>query len=450
MQTIAVRLVLVATLLVGFTGHAAESKWQRHVLDNGLLLLTQEEHSSPLISHHIFARVGSRFEQPGMTGISHLIEHLRWGGNPGEESFEKRIQALGGETGGHTFRDFTDYVDVVPKDGLEFVVQAGATFLSGLGTKEERFKAERDVVANELLLGENNPYSLAMRHLMAVSFEAHPYRAPTGGWLSDLQQITLQDVKGYFQTYYSPGNVTVLLAGDFNTDNAVALVKKYYGALPHRPEPPPLRSQEPPQNAEKRVRVFAAVDQPAVYVGYHIPGLSDPDIPALQVLDALLSNGRSSRLQRSLVERQRVATSLNPSGYDMVLQWLRDPSLLIYSLGVSHAVDPERAANALIAEIETLRQQTVEDRELRRAVRRLTTDQLSFILYRVWTMWSVSSQTEQGGFYDALTGDPEFVNKLIVAYEKITPTDIQRVARKYLDESNRTIVFLLPRAAEKN
>jgi predicted Zn-dependent peptidase len=244
--------------------------------------------------------------------------------------------------------------------------------------------------------------------------------------------------------------VTVLLAGDFNTDNAIALVKKYYGVLPRGSEAPLFRSQEPPQNAEKRVCVFAAVDQPAVYVGYHVPGLSDPDIPALQVLDALLSNGRSSRLQRSLVERQRVAGGLNPSGYDKVVQWRRDPSLLIYSISVPRAVDPERAANALVAEIETLRQQTVEDRDLRRAVRRLTTDQLSFILYPVWTMWSVDSQTEQAGFYEALTGDPEFVNKLIVAYEKVTPSDIQRVARKYLDESNRTIVFLLPRAAEKN
>ncbi len=289
-------------------------RWQSCKLDNGLLVLTHEDHSAPLVSHHIYVGAGSRTEWPGITGISHLIEHLRWGGNAGEEPFEKRIQALGGSTGGHTWPDFTDYVDVVPNAGLEMALREGARFLSGLQTDETRFKAERDVVLSEMLLAENDPYYVALRHLSAVAFEAHPYRAPVGGWISDVSRITLKDVKDYFHAFYSPQNTTVLLAGDFKTSDVLALTKRYYGVIPRGPELPRPPTPESMQNAEKHIRFLSTADQAAVFVGYHIPEIMDPDVPALQILDALLCKGRSARLQKSLVEEQRVAVTVNPGG----------------------------------------------------------------------------------------------------------------------------------------
>jgi len=425
-------------------------RWQSSKLDNGLLVLTHEDHSVPLVSHHIYVGAGSRTEWPGITGISHLIEHLRWGGNAGEEPFEKRIQALGGSTGGHTWPDFTDYVDVVPNAGLEMALREGARFLSGLQTDEARFRAERDVVLSEMLLAENDPYYVALRHLSAVAFEAHPYRAPVGGWISDVSRITLKDVKDYFHIFYSPQNTIVLLAGDFKTSEALALVKKYYGVVPRGPELPRPPTPESMQNSEKHVRFFSQADQAALFVGYHIPNLMDPDMPALQILDALLCKGRSARLQKALVEEQHVAVSINPGGGEKVNQWRKDPSLLVFGISLQSGCSLEKGENALLAEFKRLTTEIVDSQELERAIRRETTDQLTYVLYSVWTLWSVAFQTQQAGLYQTLTGNPEFVTKLISDYQKVKPADIQRIALKYLDEKNRTIVWLVPGKEEKH
>ncbi len=442
--------IVIFSLPSGITAQETPIRWQSCKLDNGLLILTHEDHSAPLVSHHIYVGAGSRTEWPGITGISHLIEHLRWGGHAGEEPFEKRIQALGGSTGGHTWPDFTDYVDVVPNAGLEMALREGARFLSGLQTDEARFKAERDVVLSEMLLAENDPYYVALRHLSAVAFEAHPYRAPVGGWISDVSRITLKDVRDYFHIFYSPQNTTVLLAGDFKTSDALALAKKYYGLIPRGPELPRPPTPESGQNAEKRVRFFSTADQAAVFVGYHIPDITDSDVPALQILDALLCKGRSARLQKSLVEEQRVAVTVNPGGRGKVDEWRRDPSLLVFGISLQSGCSLEKGENALLAEFRRLTTEIVDSQELERAIRRETTDQLTYVLYSVWTLWSVAFQTQQAGLYQTLTGNPEFVTKLISDYQKVKPAEIQRIALKYLDEKNRTIVWLVPGKEEKH
>jgi predicted Zn-dependent peptidase len=419
-------------------------RWKNEKLANGLTFLYYEDHSAPLISHHIYVGAGSRTERPGITGISHLIEHLRWGGNATEEPFEKRLQALGGSTGGHTWPDFTDYVDIAPSSTMEMVVREGALFLGGLRTDEERFKAERDVVLSEMMLAENNPYYVTLRYLWAGAFEVHPYRHPVVGWYSDVSQITLKDVKDYFSSYYSPQNTVILLAGDFDPSEASTLVQKYYGVIPRGPEPPRSSAAEVQQNAEKRVRFFSQAGQPAVFVGCHIPGLTDPDAPALQIMDALLCKGTGARLQKSLVDQQHIAVAINPAGGEKVNQWRKDPSLLVYGISLQSGCTPEQGENALLAELDNFGRELIDSQEVDRAIRRETTDQLTYIFYTVWTLWSISSRTQQAGFYQTVANDPEYVSKLISSYQQVKPEDIQRVARKYLNNKNRTIVLLIP------
>jgi zinc protease len=212
----------------GSAGEPA-SQWKRFELDNGLVFYAQEDHTTSVVSHHIFVRVGSRLESPGITDISHFVEHLRWGGNPGEEPYEKKLQSIGGSTGGHTFADFTDYVDSGPAPALEMMIKSGAQFLGGLRTQEDRFQTERDVLLSEDMLANQRPNYVAIRHLFSIAFQAHPYKNPVGGWRSDLAQITLQDVRAFFKAFYTPANTAVFLAGDFETDRVVLLMRQYYG-----------------------------------------------------------------------------------------------------------------------------------------------------------------------------------------------------------------------------
>ncbi len=441
-------LILVAANFVFLSSLLTQpppSRWSRFKLENGLVFFLQEDHTTSMVSHHIFVHTGARNERPGITDISHLIEHLRWGGNPGEEPFEKKMQVLGGSTGGHTFPDFTDYIDTAPNHALELMIESGADFIGGLRTQQDRFKAERDVILSEALLAENNANYVAIRHLFAAAFQAHPYKNPVGGWRSDAAEITLEDVKTYFQTYYTPRNTTIFLAGDFETDAVIALMKKNYGRIPSGPEVPRLRTIEPPQNAEKTVRFFAPVSQSSVWVGYHVPGIAHEDVPALQVMYALLCNGRSARLKKVLVEDKKIAHRINPYGAE-TRQWRKDPSLLVFGLAVDSAFSAVEAEVALTTEIEKLSRESVSQMELDRAVKRERTDRLSYIIYTVWTLWSVGSRTEQAGFYHALTGDPDYGHKLAEAYKRVSVEDVRRVARKYLKPSNRTSVLMVPKS----
>jgi zinc protease len=435
--------VSVFTMCFGSGGETV-SQWKRFELDNGLVFFTQEDHTTSVVSHHIFVQVGSRLESPGITDISHLIEHLRWGGNPGEEPFEKRLQSLGGSTGGHTFPDFTDYVDSGPGPALEMMIESGSQFLSGLRTQEDRFLTERDVLLSEDLLANQHPDYVALRHLFSVAFQAHPYKNPAGGWRSDLSQITLQDVQAFFKTFYIPGNSAVFLAGDFETQRAVLLMKKYYGALPRGPAVPRTRTVEPPQNAEKRVRFFAAVSRPTVWVGYHVPGLGHRDVPALQILHSLLCNGRSAWLEKELVERQKIASAINPYGIENQ-QWRKDPSLWVIGMTIGPGVLERDGERRLAQEIENMRSFPISDAVLKRAVMREITDRSTYILYPEWQLWFVTSRTEQAGFYYSLTGDPDYASKLIEAYKAITVDDIRFVADRYLNASNRSVVVMMPK-----
>jgi len=419
------------------------SRWQRFELENGLVFFTQEDHTTNMVSHHIFVHTGSRNERPGITNISHLIEHLRWGGDGGEEPYEKQLKALGGSTGGHTFPDFTDYIDSGPSEALELMIESGAKFLSGIRTDEDRFKAERDVVLSEDLLANSNPNYVAMRHLFSTAFQAHPYKNQVGGWRSDTENISLDDVKIYFETCYTPANTAVFLCGDFVTPRIVSLITKHYGSLPRGREVPTLHTVEPPQNAEKQVRFFAPVSNPSVWVGYHVPGLAHEDVPALQIAYSVLTNGRSARLHKSLVEDQEMALTVNPYGAEK-RQWRKDPSLLVFGVSLRPDVEPEKGKMRMICEIEKLAEEEIDPSELFRAVRREMTDRITCIIYPVWKLWFVTSRTEQAGYYHALTGNPDYVLNLIESYKKVAPQDIMAVSKKYFKASNRTTVLLVP------
>ena len=436
--------LFLLSLIMGFgLAEKTAPRWTRFELDNGLVFFTQEDHSTSMVSHHIFVRTGSRHERPGITDISHFIEHLRWGGNPGEEPYEKTLQAIGGSTGGHTFPDFTDYIDSAPGPALEMIIRSGTEFLAGLRTKDSRFHAERDVLLSEDLLASQNPNYAAICHLFSMAFQSHPYKNPVGGWRSDLSSITLQDVQEYFKTYYAPGNVAVFLAGDFDTPRVAALMARYYGTLPRGPAVPEVRTVEPAQDAEKRVRFMAPVSLPSVWVGYHVPGLAHEDVPALQILNSLLCNGRNARLKAELIEKRKVASAVNPAGSES-RQWRKDPSLLIIGLALNAGFSAEEGEEALIEEIEKMRSDPIDEDSLKRAVLREITDRSTSIIYPEWQLWFVTSRTEEAGFYHALSGDPDYALKLIEAYKKVTVEDVRRAAGKYLKPSNRSSVLMVP------
>ena len=437
--------VLFLTSLILSFGSVEKTtpRWQLFELDNGLVFFAQEDHSTSTVSHHIFVGAGSRYEQPGKAGISHIMEHLRWGGNLGEEPFETKLQALGGSTGGHTFPDFTDYIDSAPGSALEMIIKSGADFLSGLQTQESRFRAERDVIFSEELLASQNPNYVALRHLFSIAFQSHPYKNPVGGWRPDISQIALQDVREYFRKYYTPENVTIFLAGDFDTPRTAALMTRYYGALPKGPAISEMPIGEPDQDSERRVRFMSSVSLPSVWVGYHVPGLAHEDVPALQILASILSNGRNARLKEELIEKRKIGRAINPYGAEN-RQWRKDPSLLVFGLAMNPGFSVEEGETALIKAIEKMTAEPIPENELQRAILREITDRSTYVIYPEWRLWSVTSRTEEAGFYHALTGDPDYALKLIEAYQRVTEDDIKRVAGKYLKASNRSSVLMIP------
>jgi zinc protease len=438
-------LILSAGLLI----EAQEtSNWKRFELDNGLVFFVQEDHSADVVSHHIFVLTGSRNEAVGKTNLSHFIEHLRWGGHEGEEPYEKKLQALGGSTGGHTFPDFTDYIDIGPSSALELMIRSGAEFLSGLETDETRFQTEREVMLSEDLLASNNPNFVAIRNLISIAFQAHPYKNPPGGWRTDTARLSLKDAKDYFNTYYTPANTVVFIAGDLDVEHTVKEMTTHYGALPKKKKPPEILAVEPPQNAEKCLRFKAPVSNPSIWVGYHVPGIAHEDVPTLQVMYSLLCNGLTSLLKKSLIDELKIASSINPYGAER-RQWRKDPSLLVFGTALKPGVSAEEGKFHMISVIENLAKEMVREADLKRAIKKEITARMTYILYSVWKLWYVSSRTQQAGYYYALTGDPDYAYRLIDGYKKVTPQSLQKIASKYLREDNRTSVLMIPQSDSK-
>jgi len=282
--------------------------FQEHILPNGLRVLALRDTSLSVVSFQIHFAAGSRNERPGITGVSHLFEHMMFRGSKelGPEEFSRIIQANGGNTNAFTTTDNTSYYENLPAVKLELAMHLEAERLENLRITEENLATEREVVRSERKYRSvNSPFGLVMEQLYAAAYHIHPYGWPVVGWDQDLRNLTLEDCLEYYRIHYAPNNSVIVIVGDSKPDHAFSVVEKHFGHLSSQPEPAPVQARELAQRGERRIVYKKVAQVSALFAGFHIPGIADRDIFPLLVLTSLLSHGRSSRFYQRFIKTGR-------------------------------------------------------------------------------------------------------------------------------------------------
>lgn len=446
----AIRRVLAAAVLLLATGvpfaHANTTvrpprfQYELHTLPNGLTVILSEDRSTPIVHAQIWYHVGSKDEPAGRSGFAHLFEHMMFKGskNLGLEEHTSLVASVGGRSNAYTTEDTTVFWNTVPSHYLPMMLWMEADRMATLRVDEERFKSEREVVKEERRMRvDNQPYGRLQEHIYAQAFTTHPYRTPTIGSIADLEAATIDDVRAFYETYYVPGNATLVLVGDFETAAALELVKKHFGPVPAGARPI-VRTipKEPAQAAERRVTLYEDWPLPVVVVAHHITYDGHPDSYPLHITAKVLSDGQSSRIHRRLVYKDQIA--LAAFGQSNLIE---HPNLFYTVAIVQPGRTPEEAAAALIAELDRVKQEPVGDRELQRAKNQFARD---YIIGRESIQQKASHLAHAFVLHngDATTADGEFD-----IFQGITKEDVQRVARTYFTPESRLVLTILPRAA---
>jgi len=406
-------------------------------LDNGLKVILVEDHSVPVISYQTFFRVGARNERAGITGISHFMEHMMFNGAEkyGPKEFDAVLEANGGYSNAFTSADMTAYYEDVSSDGLELCVDLDSDRMKSLTLDPKFVVSEMNVVMEERLLRIDNSVQGQMREdLDAIAFKAHPYKWPVIGWMSDLEAIDRDDCVEYFNTYYAPNNAIIIVAGDFDTKKAMKLIHEYYGDIPSQEPPQALRTVEPEQKGERRSEVHKKAELSAVMIAYHTPDIGSDEIYALDVLQRILTGGRSSRLYRKLVREAEAAISVRSS-----FPWRIDPYLFEFNIKMKPGHETAEAEEAVYAELADIMENGVLEEEVARAKNGLEAD-------FVRSMQTVNGRASKIGRYEILFGDYREIMNVPGRYRAVTGEEIREAAKKYFARGNRTVVTLVPEA----
>lgn len=431
----ATALALAGVLAASASASAQGFDVKTHTLKNGMKILVQEDHSIPNVALYIFYRIGSRNERPGTTGISHFFEHMMFNGakkyGPGE--FDRVMEANGGSNNAYTSQNVTVYQDWFPRSALDLIFDLEADRIRDLNIVPEIVESERGVIASERRNGvDANNAAILNEQLWATAYTAHPYQWPVVGWMSDIESWTIDDLRTHFKTGYSPSNATMVVTGDVTLDEIVKLAEKYIEPIPASPPPPPVLTREPEQLGERRIVVKKFAQLPALQIAYHVPATSDPDYYPLQVLETVLFSGQSSRMYRRLVDRDQTALSV-AGGTDVSF----DPTLFEISAQPKAGVDPAAVEAAIYDELAKVAAESITPAEIEKAKNILLSD-----FYR--RIRTISGRSNAIGTYDVFFGD---YRKLFTAaddFARVTQADVQRVARKYFTDRNRTVATLVP------
>jgi zinc protease len=404
-------------------------------LPNGLKVLVLENHKAPVATFNLFTKVGSRNESFGKTGISHLVEHLKFRGTNkyGPEEFSNIIQENGGMDNAFTGSDFTDYFEVINRDHLDVPIGLEADRMANFDPKG--FASELAVVEEERRMRtDDNPEDALSEATEAQAFVEHPYHWPVIGWMQDIKRLTLADALKYHSVYYSPQNAIAVAVGDFDADKVLKQISESFGPIKNGPKPPPVLEVEPPQQGERKIVLRHAANLPAFDESYHVPNYrtGGADAFALEIASEILSDGKSSRLYKSLVLDKRMVVEVSAS-YDMTSF---DPGLFTLSAQMRPGVRTDDAIAEADKVIEQLKDQPVGAEELQKAK---NLEQSSF----VFAQDSIFEEALQLGVWEML-GDYHLMDRYLGEIDKVTATDVQRVAKKYLVENNCTLGVLVP------
>jgi len=407
-------------------------------LPNGLRVRLLREAGSPTVSYTTVFQVGSRNERPGATGISHLFEHMMFNGAAryGPKAFDRVLEARGGHSNAFTSNDLTVYFEDFAAGALETVVDLESDRMASLRIDDEALAQERSVVMEERRLRtDNSVFGLLEEQLESLVFQAHPYRWPVIGWMSDIERISRADCEAFFRTYYAPTNAVVYAVGDLDPQAAAALVERFYGAIPPGPPVPPVPAGEPEQRGERRAEIRFPAQASTVLAGWRGPAASHPDAVAMDLAQVCLGSGEASRLRKRLVHGAAVAVSASVGW-----SWRIDPGVVLAYVELAPGVKPARAEKLLLDEVARLAADGPTAWELRRARALLR----SGVLHDLGTHHGLAQAM---GHAEALLGDWREAGRVLERYAEVSAADVRRVAATYLAPELRSVVTLVPGAA---
>lgn len=408
---------------------------------NQLAVLLKEDHSAPVVTFMVTYRVGSRNEVTGTTGATHLLEHLMFKGSVHfnadlNAGFDTVLDRIGATNNATTSLDRTNYYENLASDRLETVVQLESDRMRGLLLRESDRAPEMTVVRNEFERGENDPIEALDKEISAAAFLAHPYHHPTIGWRSDIEKVSIEKLRAFYDTFYWPNNATVTVIGDFKPAEALGLLKKYYGAIPASPQPiPQVYTEEPPQQGQRRVTVKRPGELGVVGLAYKNPPGLHADYPALVVLGDILGDGKTSRLYRALIDTNLAVGIYAYPGFN------RDASLFHFYIPLAPQAAHDQVEKVLLAEIEKLKAGGVTTEEVARAISK----ESASTAYARDGAFAIASQINE----DIATGDWTAYLNLPEKIKAVTAADVLRVAKAYFNEDQSTAGWFIPSNPEE-
>jgi len=406
---------------------------------NGLQVLLLPEHSSPTLTFMVTYRVGSKNEVTGTTGATHILEHLMFKGTTQRDrskgnNVDQLLERTGARYNATTWLDRTNYYENLASEHLAAVADMEADRMRNLLLREEDRRTEMTVVRNEFERGENSPIQSLYKEIYQSAFVAHPYHHSTIGHRSDIEKVSIEKLREFYDTFYWPDNATVSIVGDFQPAQALAIVKKSFGVYPRSPQPiPAMYTEEPAQTGARRVTVKRAGQLGVVAIAHKIPAATHPDYPAVTLLSAILADGKNSRLYKAVTDKNLSTGVEADAGFNS------DPTLHIIFAPLAPGVKHIDVENAIVQEVETLKRDGVSESELKAAIAKTLAD---------------SAFKRDGSFAVAgnlneciAAGDWSLFYSLDAAAQKVSVADIKRVAQHYLNEDQSTTGWFLPTAA---
>jgi zinc protease len=416
------------------------------VLDNGLKVVVRPDHRAPVVVSQIWYKVGSSYEPEGLTGISHVLEHMMFKGTEkhGPNEFSRIIAENGGRENAFTGRDYTAYFQQLEKSRLPIAFELEADRMRNLVLDEKEVAKETQVVMEERRLRtEDQPESLTFERFMATAYTVHPYHHPVIGWMDDLKRITPAELRRWYERWYAPNNATLVVVGDVEPDAVFDLAQKYFGPLTPSTLDPDSPPAEPVQTETREVRVAAPAEVPYLLMGFHVPVLTSSDVPdwepyALEVLANILDGGNSARLTRDLVRGSQLAAAAG-AGYDLTA---RSPVLFMIDANPANGHTVEQVKAAVLEEIGKLQRAPVTDEELARV-------KAQAVAGNVFERDSVFYQAMKLGQYETVGLDWQSVDDYVERVRAVTARQVQQVAQKYLNEDNMTVAVLDPQPIDR-
>lgn len=434
-------ILSIITLLFSFLlTTTLNAQVQEKTLDNGLKVIVKQDHRAPIVTAQVWYKVGSANEYGGITGVSHILEHMMFKGTPKYPlgQFSQILAQAGARDNAFTSRDYTAYFQLLAASELETSFRLESDRMAALTLDEAEFLKEIEVVKEERRLRtDDNPNALTYEQFNATAFNSSAYHNPVIGWMNDIENMNVADLRAWYESYYSPANATLVVVGDVQADDVFALAERYYGAIPKREVITTKPRLEPAQKGTRRVEVKAIAKLPYVILGFKVPTLKTAtdktEAYALNILAGILDGGRSARLSKHLVREQEIAASAG-AGYSLYSQ---HESLFMFEATPNTNYTTAALEQAIEAEIKKLQTELVTEQELARVKAQVVANE-------VYQLDSVQRQAYMIGSLESVGLGWQTLQTYAANVQAVTAEQVRAVAQKYLINDTKTVALLTP------